>query len=147
MADKTWKAFERRVAARFRAIRIPVAASGYIPGRRGATLRDGRDCESVDGRFDYQAKKIDAIPSLNLLIKWLDGIIGSARRRERIGVVVYARPGDLDADAIVVLRAYQWEMVLDLLERGDRLAELEAALVSRGVSVDDVLAASIGTKE
>jgi hypothetical protein len=130
----TWKDFERRMCRRFLAARIPVAASGY-----GGTLRHGRDGESFCGRFDYQMKKVRGA-SVNDLIVWLVGVVQTAATRKRIGVLVYNRAGDQDAESLVVLRADQWEQVLDLLERADRLAELEAALEKRGQTVGDLVA-------
>lgn len=132
----TWKNFERRICKRFRAVRIPVAASGY-----GGSLRGGRDGESECGRFDYQMKKRTKASTTDLFA-WLAEIVRTAMNRDRVGVLVYNRPGDDDGCALVVLRAEQWEQVLDLLDRGDRLAELEAALEARGVTVDAVLAAA-----
>lgn len=135
----TWKGFERRICSRFMSARIPVAASGY-----GGTLRGARDGESRCGRFDYQIKK-RAKASIADLAAWLREIVDTSTKRARVGVLVYNRPGETDAEALVVLRADQWEQVLDLLGRGDRLAELEAALEARGVTVDAVLASAPAT--
>lgn len=140
MPMQTWKDFERRICKRFAAARVPVAASGY-----GGTLRDGRDGESACGRFDYQMKKREKA-STNDLLAWLAAICRTAGVRGRLGVLVYNRPGDLDECSMVILRAEQWEQVLDLLARGDRLAALEAALEARGLTVADAIA-RLDTKE
>ena len=66
MADRSWKAFERRIAAR-------------VGGRRLACTgeKDGVDVDA--GPFVYQAKLRRGLPSY--LRTWVDGIVETAKRR------------------------------------------------------------------
>lgn len=90
MSDKAWKAFERRLARDVGVERIPVS------GRWRA------EADFVDDGAAYQAKLVRGMPAY--VREWLDGIVGTARRTGRIGVVVWKEPGQLDADAVVFLR-------------------------------------------
>ena len=106
MSDKSWKAFERRIAKRMGGRRIPVTGE-----------RDGADI--VAGPFVYQAKLRKGVP--DYLKWWLRGIVSAALRRPcympdassscpgHIGVVVWKAPGDRDDNAMVVLRFKDWE--------------------------------------
>ena len=94
MADKSWKAFERRLARRVGGKRIPVT------GERG-----GADVEA--GRFCYQAKLRRRLPSY--LREWLRGIVSAGDRNGSIGVVVWKAPNGRDDDAVVVLRLRDWQ--------------------------------------
>jgi hypothetical protein len=136
MPMQTWKDFERRICRLFRATRLPVSASRMLGACRGAA--DGcSDC----GRFDYQMKKRGKA-SVADLVAWLDEIGRWALLRGRVGVLVYNQPGDTDGESLVVVRAEDWARVLELLERGDRLAELDAALDARGISIADAIASA-----
>ena len=65
MADKSWKAFERRLAHRVGGRRIPVTGE-----------RDGADV--IAGPFVYQAKLRRGLPSY--LRDWLRGIVAAGER-------------------------------------------------------------------
>ena len=94
MADKSWKAFERRVAARVGGKRIPVTGE-----------RDGADV--VAGPFVYQAKLRRGLPSY--LRTWLQGIVEAGERSGgATGVVVWKAPNARDDEAVVVLRLADW---------------------------------------
>ena len=94
MPDKSWKAFERRVAKRVGGRRIPVTGE-----------RDGADV--VAGPFVYQAKLRRGLPSY--LHTWLQGIVAAGERSGgATGIVVWKAPGALDDDAVVVLRLADW---------------------------------------
>lgn len=96
MPDKSWKAFERRVAKRMGGERIPVTGE-----------REGADV--VGGPFVYQCKLRRGMPAY--LKGWLRGIVGAAARSEReaTGVVVWKEPNGRDDDAVVVLRLKDWQ--------------------------------------
>lgn len=93
MPDKAWKATERRMARDVGTQRIPVTGE-----------RDGADYE--DGIACYQLKVRRAIPSW--LWAWLSGIQCTGERRGKVGVLVMKRPGDRDADSVVVLSWKHW---------------------------------------
>lgn len=92
MADRGWKAFERRMCRDVGTERIPVTGE-----RHGA---DGRT-----QMFAYQFK-LRRMPSW--LFLWVAGICASARVSGRIGVVVLKQPNMRDTDALVVLRWSDW---------------------------------------
>ena len=94
MPDKSWKAFERRLAHRMGGKRIPVTGE-----------RDGADV--VAGPFVYQAKLRRGLPSY--LRDWLRGIVAAAERSGATGVVVWKQPNARDDDAVVVLRLKDWQ--------------------------------------
>ena len=94
MADKAWKAFERRVAERVGGRRIPVTGE-----------RDGADV--VSEKFVYQAKLRRGLPSY--LREWLRGIVSAGERKNSIGIVIWKSPRALDDDAVVVLRLKDWQ--------------------------------------
>ena len=89
MADRSWKAFERRVAKRVGGRRIPVTGE-----------RDGADVDA--GQFVYQAKLRRGLPSY--LRDWLRGIVAAGERKNAIGIVVWKAPREKDDYKIVVLR-------------------------------------------
>ena len=93
--DKSWKAFERRLAKRMGGRRIPVTGE-----------RDGADVIG-GGPFVYQCKLRRGVPSY--LISWLSGIVGAGERHDSIGVLVWKPPRARDDDALVVLRLADWE--------------------------------------
>ena len=95
MADKSWKAFERRLARRVGGRRIPVTGE-----------RDGADV--IAGPFVYQAKLRRGLPSY--LRDWLRGIVAAGERSGgATGVVVWKAPRALDDDAVVILRLADWQ--------------------------------------
>lgn len=93
MADKAWKATERRMARDVGTQRIPVTGE-----------RDGADFE--DAMFAYQLKVRRVIP--DWLWAWLCGIQTTGARKGKIGVLALKRPGDRDADALVILSWKDW---------------------------------------
>ena len=96
MPDKSWKAFERRLAKRVGGRRIPVTGID----------RDGADV--VAGPFCYQAKLRRGLPSY--LRAWLRGIVAAGERSGgSTGVVVWKAPNARDDDAVVVLRLKDWQ--------------------------------------
>ena len=96
MADRSWKAFERRVAKRVGGRRIPVTGE-----------RDGADV--IAGAFVYQAKLRRGLPSY--LRNWLRGITAAGERAGKVGIVAWKAPREKDADTIVVLRLKDWEEI------------------------------------
>ena len=95
MADRSWKAFERRLARRVGGRRIPVTGE-----RAGADV-------IADGAFCYQAKLRRGMPSY--LRDWLRGIVAAGERSGTTGVVVWKAPRALDDEAVVVLRLLDWQ--------------------------------------
>jgi hypothetical protein len=95
LSDRSWKAFERRLARDVGRARIPVTGE-----------RAGADFE--DGMFCYQAKLGRGMPSY--LREWLAGIraAGQARRPEKLGIVVWKPKHSQDADAVVLLSWRDW---------------------------------------
>ena len=91
---KKWKRFESRVAKALGGERVPVTGKG----------RADRDVEA--GMFYYQTKYRDKIPSW--LFEWLDGIVLTAKRAEKVGALVLNQPGRDTADALVVVRFSDW---------------------------------------
>lgn len=107
MADKTWKAYERRLARLFGTNRIPAAGWG-----------EGQQLEAPDFEtllVSFQAKKGYSQPGY--LKTWLDGICRVAAGRARYGAVVWAGKGARDADSLVVMRAADFRHLLSDLER------------------------------
>ena len=94
MADKSWKAFERRIAKRVGGKRIPVTGE-----------RDGADV--VAPAFVYQCKLRRGLPTY--LKGWLRGIVAAGARKDSTGVVIWKTPGARDDDAVVVLRLRDWQ--------------------------------------
>ena len=94
MADKSWKAFERRLARR-------------VGGKRLACTgeKDGVDVDA--GPFVYQAKLRRGLPSY--LSEWLRGIVAAGERANAVGVVVWKPPRARDDDALVILRLRDWQ--------------------------------------
>ena len=95
MPDKSWKAFERRLAKRVGGKRIPV------------TGLDRAGADVVAGPFVYQAKLRRGLPSY--LREWLRGIVAAGERKNAIGIVVWKAPREKDDDTIVLLRLKDWE--------------------------------------
>ena len=95
MADKSWKAFERRLAKRVGGKRIPVTGLGRA------------DADVDAGPFVYQAKLRRGLPSY--LRDWLRGITAAGERKGATGIVVWKAPRQRDDDAVVVLRLKDWQ--------------------------------------
>ena len=95
MPDKSWKAFERRVAKRVGGRRIPVTGID----------RDGADV--VAGPFVFQCKLRRGLPSY--LRDWLRGIVEAGGRCGATGVVIWKAPNARDDEAVVVLRLRDWQ--------------------------------------
>jgi hypothetical protein len=93
VADKRWKAVERRMAKDVGTQRIPVTGE-----------RDGSDFTDAIGCYQLKSRK--AIPGW--LGQWLSGIQGTARRQRKAGVLVLHKPGQDRADALVVLSWQDW---------------------------------------
>lgn len=93
MADKGWKAAERRMAKDVGSQRIPVTGE-----RHGADWRCGIGC--------YQLKVRKMLPSW--LWSWLAGIQGAAMREGKVGVLVLKLPRQQDTDALVILSWRDW---------------------------------------
>ena len=92
-ARGTWKRLELRLARDLGTERIPVTGE-----------RDGADFKA--GPFLYQAKLGRRFPVY--LRSWLSGIVASAERSGRVGVVVWREKGTRDAEALVCLRWRDW---------------------------------------
>ena len=95
MADKSWKAFERRIAERVGGKRIPV------------TGLDRAGADVVAGQFVYQAKLRRGLPSY--LRTWIDGIVETAKRKNATGIVVWKQPGERVDDSIVLMKLKDWQ--------------------------------------
>lgn len=95
MPDKSWKAFERRIAARHHGgQRIPVTGE-----------RAGSDI--VSDMFCIQAKLRKRMPTF--LSDWLDGIRAAAAKHGKIGIVIWKTPGRHDDNAVVLLSLKDWQ--------------------------------------
>ena len=84
--DKSWKAFERRLARRVGGRRIP-----FTGIERGSA-------DVIAGPFVYQAKLRRGLPSY--LRDWLRGIVAAGERSGTTGVVVWKA---------LVLRLKDWQ--------------------------------------
>jgi len=90
MADKAWKAVERRVAECLGGRRIPVTGVD----------RHGADVETPT--LAVQVKYGRNRPSY--LADWLDGICGVASGKGKTGLVVWSSRRERQGDAIVLMR-------------------------------------------
>ena len=93
MPDKSWKAFERRMARDMGTERIPVTGERF-----------GADCAT--GLFAFQFKLRRVIPEW--LFTWLAGIVAHAEPKGKVGVLVLKKPRQKDEEAVVVLRWKDW---------------------------------------
>jgi hypothetical protein len=91
--EKRWKVVERKLARDMGVERIPVTGE-----------RDGSDFEDAIGC--YQVKSRKCIPGW--LADWLAGITGTARRKNKAGVLVLHQPGQPRTEAIVVTTWSDW---------------------------------------
>lgn len=105
MADKLWKAAERRLAALLGGRRIPVTGVD----------RHGADVESA--MFAVQVKRRRSFPAW--LDVWLSGICASAKQRKKIGLLVLMTPGKHDKNAMVVMRLSDFRDLHGAVETGD----------------------------
>ena len=94
MGDKGWKKFERRCCRDMGVERQPVTGE-----------RHGAD-NAPHPVFCFQFKNRRTLPSW--LFAWLGGIVQTARRGNKVGVLVLKTPAQDDADALVVLRWRDW---------------------------------------
>ena len=94
MPDKSWKAYERRLARR-------------MGGKRLACTGEKDGVDVIAGPFVYQAKLRRGMPSY--LRAWLKGIVAAGERSGTTGVVVWKAPNARDDDAVVVLRLRDWQ--------------------------------------
>ena len=94
MPDKSWKAFERRIAAR-------------VGGKRLACTgeKDGVDVDA--GPFVYQCKLRRGLPSY--LRDWLRGIVEAGERKGATGILVWKQPGERVDDSVVILKLRDWQ--------------------------------------
>jgi len=93
MSDRSWEAFEWRLARR-------------LGTRCNPVTREQAGVDFETPQFALQAKLGHRFPSY--LREWLSGIVGAAVRTGRIGVLVWKPKRVPDADAVVVLRFADW---------------------------------------
>jgi len=93
MADRGWKAFERRMARDAGTERIPVTGE-----------RDGAD--AANAVFAFQFKLRRCIPVF--LFRWLGGIVATAARAGKVGVLVVKTPRMRDEESLVIVRWKDW---------------------------------------
>src|SRR5260221_2144964 len=94
MADRGWKQFGRRASRDMGVERQPVTGE-----------RDGAD-NAPHPMFCFQFKLRRMIPSW--LFAWLGGIVATAARHNKIGVLVLKAPRMEDGDAVVLVRWRDW---------------------------------------
>jgi hypothetical protein len=104
VADRTWKAFERRMARMFGTERIPAA------GVMGKQQKDAADFETP--LFAAQVKKGYKQPSY--LREWLQGIVGACG--SKLPVVIWSENRGKDDDALVFLRARDFALLVALAD-------------------------------
>ena len=93
MKPGSWKSAERRFARDVGVERKPCDGS-----------RDGADFE--DRVFVYQVKVRRSIPLW--LWTWLSGILQTAHKTDRVGVLVLKHPRQQDKDAVVIVSWDDW---------------------------------------
>jgi len=96
MADKAWKAFERRVARDHGCERTPV--SGRQQDKGGLDWENAMFCAQV--KLGYNEP--------GYLRKWLDGITRHAEARQKVGIVIWKPKQAHDENALVILRYRDW---------------------------------------
>jgi hypothetical protein len=104
VADKGWKAFERRIASR-------------VGGRRQAVTGEFADADVIGARFVYQNKLGYDAPIY--LIRWMAGIVRTALKHKKIGVVVWKLKDMRDDNAMVLLRFKDWEALVEAMDAAD----------------------------
>ena len=107
VSDKGWKAFERRCAKDMGTQRIAVTGE-----------RHGSDAST--SLFCFQFKCRAMLPGW--LWEWLTGIVVTAERKQKIGVLVLKVPRMRDQDALVVLKWRDW-VALHGEETGEGVVE------------------------
>ena len=93
MSDKGWKQFERRMAKDVGTTRIPVTGE-----------RLGSDASNALFCFQFKLRRIIPI----WLFQWVGGIVETAARQGKVGVLVLKRPRMDDTEALVVVRWKDW---------------------------------------
>lgn len=94
MGDRGWKAFERRQCRDMGVERQAVTGE-----------RHGAD-NAPHPLFCFQFKLRRMLPAW--LWAWLAGIVATAQRDGKVGVLVVKRPRQRDNDAVVILRWADW---------------------------------------
>jgi hypothetical protein len=94
MADKSWKAFERRISRDHGVERAPVTGE-----------RDASDA-MPHPMFCFQMKLRKAIPKC--IRAWSDSIHASAQKTGKCGVLIVKEPGKHDDNALVIVRYKDW---------------------------------------
>lgn len=94
MSDRGWKQFERRCCRDMGVERQAITGE-----------RDGAD-NAPHPLFCFQFKNRRMLPTW--LFLWLDGICGTAKRANKVGVLVLKVPRMKDADALVILKWSDW---------------------------------------
>lgn len=94
MGDKSWKVFERNCSRDMGVERQPVTGE-----------RHGAD-NAPHPMFCFQFKKRASLPTW--LWDWLGGIIQTAMRDNKVGVLVLKPPGTEDRDALAIVRWSDW---------------------------------------
>jgi len=109
VSDKTWKAFERRVATAVGGVRHPVTGE-----------RAGADVES--DRLVIQVKRGYTLPKY--LRGWLQGMIDwrDVNAPGKIACVVWQKKGGPDKDALVFMRLEEFQQMLHEFEVMRKLA-------------------------
>ena len=105
MADRGWKAFERRLCVDMGTTRIPVTGE-----RHGA--------DGANQMFAFQFKLRKAMPGW--LWAWLAGIRSRAQADGKVGVLVLKKPRQKDTEALVVLSWGDWQDLHGRLARPDQ---------------------------
>lgn len=77
--------------------------------------RDGADFE--DGIACYQLKVRRMIPAW--LWTWLHGIRATGQRKGKVGVLVLKRPGERDAESVVILSWGDWVALHGVPQRAE----------------------------
>jgi hypothetical protein len=94
VSNPGWKQRERRIARKLGTHRIPVTGE-----RQGADCETAIFCVQVKSRVRGIPADVDA---------WLAGICETARRKGKIGIVVWQAPRRRVDEAIVCLRLRDW---------------------------------------
>jgi hypothetical protein len=101
MSDRGWKKFERRMAKDVGTERIPVTGE-----RHGA--------DAVNALFAFQFKLRRCVPAF--VFEWLAGIVATAQRQGKIGVLVMKMPRMRDDESLVIVRWKDWVELHGVME-------------------------------
>jgi hypothetical protein len=104
MPEKSWKRSERKVAQALQGRRIPV------------TGLDRGEADVKTPLFDVQVKRRRKFP--DWLWGWTHEICATARRRQKIGLLVLGRPGQRHSESLVVMRMTDFVDLLGPLKYG-----------------------------